>query len=446
MSAKRVMTDYYTKVRWRLGQLDQQLAELDEPLKASTGVAADSRKKIEKAVGEAHLRVATLLNLVEQLEKTALDVVDLQRRLKEETRNLIKPLKRLDGLVSDRERVTDAALNSWLLDLEEVAQLAAGALFPTGAKGLERVNDVLLQKLRPLVAFDFKRLLDKQQRKNSWTDAHARAVESARVEIEKPFLNLNAFLNRLAIEPMTATPVSRAVRTQHAAMRALEERLGALREDKPLRAFRGLLGDVRSIVRDVCEGLLKLEVPIYPTWEQLGAVQPLIDKALYDELSGVQKFALLNITSRMQSIEVDSRNLLDPSFKIKIWVVFSDRIYFRANASLVTEVKKDTSQFASAPAGLHRFNADSRKQKAPSKGGLQFSYAPDPDVPPKARRVSVDADIDLFRRPLSHLFGEVLVNHLTGSKTSQFAVHRLLQDQNVPPVGAFTVLQTSSLV
>ena len=255
MSAKRVMTDYYTKVRWRLGQLDQQLAELDEPLKASTGVAADSRKKIEKAVGEAHLGVATLLNSVEQLEKTALDVVDLQRRLKEETRNLIKPLKRLDGLVSDRERVTDAALNSWLLDLEEVAQLAAGALFPTGAKGLERVNDVLLQKLRPLVAFDFKRLLDKQQRKNSWTDAHARAVESARVEIEKPFLNLNAFLNRLAIEPMTATPVSRAVRTQHAAMRALEERLGALREDKPLRAFRGLLGDVRSIVRDVCRSI-----------------------------------------------------------------------------------------------------------------------------------------------------------------------------------------------
>jgi hypothetical protein len=205
-------------------------------------VAADSRKKIEKAVGEAPLGVATLLNSVEQLKKIAFDVVDLQRRLKEETRNLIKPLNRLDGLVSDRERVTDAALNSWLLDLEEVAQLAAGALFPTGAKGLERVNDVLLQKLRPLVAFDFKRLLDKQQRKNSWTDAHARAVESARVEIEKPFLNLNAFLNRLAIEPMTATTVSRAVRTQHAAMRALEERLGAVARGQTPESIQRFVG------------------------------------------------------------------------------------------------------------------------------------------------------------------------------------------------------------
>jgi hypothetical protein len=56
--------------------------------------------------------------------------------------------------------------------------------------------------------------------------------------------------------------------------------------------------------------------------------------------------------------------------------------------------------------------------------------------------VSVDADIDLYRSPTRHLFGEVLVNHLTGSKTDQFKVWETLASRRVPPIGGFSVVTT----
>jgi hypothetical protein len=43
------------------------------------------------------------------------------------------------------------------------------------------------------------------------------------------------------------------------------------------------------------------------------------------------------------------------------------------------------------------------------------------------------------------LFGEVLVNHLTGNTTDQFAVRRILDDQSVVAIGAFALLRVPSL-
>jgi hypothetical protein len=36
-----------------------------------------------------------------------------------------------------------------------------------------------------------------------------------------------------------------------------------------------------------------------------------------------------------------------------------------------------------------------------------------------------------------HLFGEVLVNHLTGNPTDQYGVRKILDDQAVVPIGGF---------
>ena len=52
----------------------------------------------------------------------------------------------------------------------------------------------------------------------------------------------------------------------------------------------------------------------------------------------------------------------------------------------------------------------------------------------------MDADLDLYRHAIPHLFGEVLVNHLTDSRTSQFAVRNILDAQGIAPIGGFALL------
>jgi hypothetical protein len=54
--------------------------------------------------------------------------------------------------------------------------------------------------------------------------------------------------------------------------------------------------------------------------------------------------------------------------------------------------------------------------------------------------VNVDADVDLFKSPIKHLFGEVLVNHLTGKTTDQFTVRSILDEQGVEAVAGFSIL------
>ena len=53
----------------------------------------------------------------------------------------------------------------------------------------------------------------------------------------------------------------------------------------------------------------------------------------------------------------------------------------------------------------------------------------------------VDADIDLYRLAVPHLFGEVLVNHLTGKTTDQFKARRILDDRPVDAIGSFELLR-----
>jgi hypothetical protein len=115
--------------------------------------------------------------------------------------------------------------------------------------------------------------------------------------------------------------------------------------------------------------------------------------------------------------------------------VFPDRIYLEADRSVIVDVDAD-SAFAPAPAALHRFNEGSYKQTTFRKGNLQLSYASRP-----ADRVAIDADMDLYRSAIPHLFGEVLVNHLTGNSTSQFAVRRILDEQAIEAIGSFELLR-----
>ena len=117
--------------------------------------------------------------------------------------------------------------------------------------------------------------------------------------------------------------------------------------------------------------------------------------------------------------------------------MFPDRIYFEADRSIITTSATDRATFAAAPASLHRFKEGSFKQKTFRKGNLQVSLR---DAA-AAIASSIDADIDLYRHAVPHLFGEVLVNHLTGNTTDQYAVRRILDDQSVKAIGGFQLLQ-----
>jgi hypothetical protein len=155
---------------------------------------------------------------------------------------------------------------------------------------------------------------------------------------------------------------------------------------------------------------------------------------LYDNLGGVQLFALLNILARLQHTKASGRSLLEGR-RLRVTAVFPDRIYGEADRSLIDDLRSDTATFTSAPATLHRFNEGSFKQKTFSKGNLQVCYATRPQ-----NRVAIDADIDLYRSAIPHLFGEVLVNHLTGNTTDQYLVRQILDAQAVAPIGGFQLL------
>jgi hypothetical protein len=152
-------------------------------------------------------------------------------------------------------------------------------------------------------------------------------------------------------------------------------------------------------------------------------------------LSGVQAFALLNILARLQSTNASGRPLLTGR-GVKVTHAFPDRIYFEADRSLIDDIAADGASFAAAPASLHRFKEGSFKQKTFKQGNLQVSYATRP-----GNRVVVDADMDLYRHAVPHLFGEVLVNHLTGNTTDQFKVREILDRQSVAAIGTFELLR-----
>lgn len=437
----RTSEQYYANVRAQMHELDKALGRLARvPL---PGVLdSDEVKKLRRARHKAKAAIEQLLATVGVLEQTPLNVVDLQMRMKQEVRQLVTPLKSVDILTSKAVEHSEP-LKRRLIELEAQAQHAAGALFPSCIRGLSEINDLIWLDLRPKVLGDFKRERQRQKDKKKWSAARQIAVRRASNDVESAFRDLRTFLHTLATTQVDEATLREGVRAHRAAMAAVADQARVLKKDKKFSGFKGILDQLRRIATEARGRLLELDVPLFPTWKDLEALQPLIEKDLYNGLAGAQKFALLNIAARLQSVVLGEVNLLDPVYQTNIWLVFPDRIYMRAKTDLIRTVSEHPNEFNGAPAGLHRFGAGSFKQAAESKGGLQLSFAP--KLEEATRHVNVDADIDLFKRPLSHFFGEVLVNHLTGNTTSQYKVHEILRKRNIATIGGFKVVRTASL-
>ena len=381
-----------------------------------------------RSAAEAITRSLTLI------EQTALDIVDMQVRLQGETARLASALSEL-GEVVDGQHFVRVTFEDALVALDETAQLVAAAVFPSAVQGLREVN-VKLWEFEKLQWKRYTDLLTDVVRRGTLSADEQVRIQSIADGVAHAFSEVNTLLNDLAESRAADADVLRR-RLEQAPARLtgeLEKADRALKQASgKFRAFAPMIKASRKVAEDVAKLLRKLTIPVFPPHDRLGPCCDYVDRPMYENLGGIQLFALLNILARLQDTEASGRPLLDGR-GLRVTAVFPDRIYCEADRALIDDLASDP-EFTPAPATLHRFKEGSFKQTTFTKGNLQVCYATRP-----GNRVAIDADIDLYRSVIPHLFGEVLVNHLTGNTTDQYVVRRILDTQSVEPIGGFQLL------
>jgi hypothetical protein len=388
--------------------------------------------KLNDLCEEGNVAVAALLHSLWLVEKTGLDVVDMESRMKGESGRLADVLKDIGHEVYEQYFVK-RFFRSRLVALDECAQLVAAALYPSAVQGLNKANSKLWEFQRRLIG-RYELDLAELERDGQLTASQKKSIQTGFGKLGARFEDANSFLNELALHRLGEAQFRSRIGEVKQSLKSASSDSQALRKRKAFKEFRGTLKGVAGCAREVAERLHGLRVPLFPKHGELEELTACIDKPLYSRLSGLQLFALLNITARMRQIKVGTpaKHLLSRDFDVRVEKVFPDRIYLDVDASFVKEIS-NSDVFEDAGASLHAFNDGSFKQKTYSEGNLQVSYEK------RGSRCKVDADIDLYRNPLAHLFGEVLVNHLTGGKTDQYRVLNTLSDQQVLPIGGFRV-------
>lgn len=432
------MDDYLRRTRAALDEIDAALTTLSAAVFA-TLAAATVPQAVASRLHETTARLTAASKALRlsfsHIEHTALDVVDLQSRLEGETASMASAL-RLLGETVEHSPVLREGLTASCGRLEEAASALATATFPSAVQGLSAVNRALWDFQGP-VWKAYERKLGEVVGRRTLTPLQVSKIEDTARDVRARFEVVNALIDQLAgaafHDRQTVTAMVADARNN--LRRALSS--ARSRASDVYKPFHGVLGQAESVAERVIRQLDRCRVPLFPQPDALEEAGVFVDRNLYTDLSGVGRFALLNILSCLRTIpgEGDPGHLLSPTFVRRVFAVFPDRIYFEATPSLLTATEALTraGTFAAAPAALHRFRDGSVKQRQHRKGNLQLSYERAGDV------VRVDADIDLYRGPVSHLFGEVLINHLTGSTTDQYAVRKALDARDVPPIGGFDV-------
>lgn len=429
------MPSFVDRVFTTLSQFNGQLSVFVELVNATP---ADPTRLPRRALDDllaitarARAAVDAITRSFVLIEHTSLDVVDMQVRLQGEAARLASALREL-GAAVQRQHFVRVTFGDALVALDEAAQMVAATVFPSVVRGLREVN----VKLWDFEKIQWKRYTDLLttvvQTRKIGPDQEV-AIQRIADDIARAFSVVNTLLNDLAESRPSdaATLRKRIVQAPETLTKEFQKAEGRMRP--AFGMFAPVIKASRKVAEDVADLLRKLVIPIYPPHARLGDCAECITPELYDSLGGVQLFAWLNIFARMQATKASGRPLVKGR-NIRVTHVFPDRVYFEADRSFIIDISNDRA-FESAPASLHRFKEGSFKQTSFPRGNLQLSYASRP-----SDRVMVDADIDLYRLVIPHLFGEVLVNHLTGSTTNQYAVRRILEEQNVPAIGGFGLL------
>ena len=444
------MKEYLDNARKELntlkGDVDNFLSTIDtDPSHLS--VPSPKFKKVKEILGELPGRIGKIENSLSTTEKTAVDITDLQHRLENEADGLASALAKLgDTLEASADKPQSAGETSlWHQAelLEEQAKRVAMALFPNAIEGLADINRALWNFR--IISADYDRVLGQEEAKTKdrlSADQFA-TVRSTAGRLKACFDNINELMNQLTISRQGDRH-----EVQSCVDQAREALKGALKtahelDSDAFKPFRGALEAAEKLAKDINGKVDDVRVPVFPSsGDALAAISGIITEALYNELAGVQRMALLNISSRLKSITFGpgaDDHLLSPGFDLKVFEVFPDRIYFTVEKAFIEKIdgleKKGT--FEKAPASLHKFKDGSYKQRESKKGNLQVSFQGIKDT----ARFNVDADIDLYRSPGRHLFGEVLVNHLSGNTTDQFKVFNILAENKLPAIAGFDVIR-----
>jgi hypothetical protein len=431
------MSTYTDQVLDALTAFDTVLAGFGAMVRTRPSSATVLRKDLDRLTEWANRAGAAASQLrfsSNIIVDTAVDIVDFQVRLQGEAAALASALGGLSSVLEKQIAIRDAFEDA-VVALDEVAQGVAAALFPGAVEGLGDVNVAL---------WDFDRVLWREYttkfrdavREGTLSFDQQSRIQAIANEVHQAFDDVNALLNALAENAIPDGPsITRALAAARAALLRSVDR-AAKKITKPYADFAPFVERAGKIARKVDKRLDKLRIPVFPAHADLAVLHPCISERAYASLGGAQRFALLNIASRLQAISIDGRTLLDPIYDVKITRVFTDRLYLDVDAALIAAIEGAPTQFAKAPAGLHRFREGSFKGRHGREGNLQVSFARQA----VGTRVNVDADIDLYRDPFRHLFGEVLVNHLTGRTTDQFRVQEVLAAQRIMAIGGFTLL------
>jgi len=435
------MPAYSDRAFSALAQFNGRLSTFTELVKATRpdggGLSQKTLGDLTKIASRARAASDAITRSLTLIDITALDVVDMQVRLQGETAKLASALRDL-GKSAESQVAVQKAFGDALVALDEAAQIVAAAIFPSAVQGLREVN-VKLWDFEKLLWKRYTDTLTEAVRKGDIPSDQEEKIQVIADDVAAAFAEVNTLLNDLA----EGRP-SDSARLRHrleeaparltAALKQATDRLEAADSDA-LKAFRPIIKESKHVADDVAGLLRKLTIPVFPPHGGLGPCCEFLDATFYDNLSGVQAFALLNILARMQATKAAGRPLLEGR-RVKVTHVFPDRIYLEADRALIDDLEADPATFTRAPATLHRFKDGSFKQTTFGKGNLQVTFAHRPD-----NRVVIDADMDLYRNAIPHLFGEVLVNNLTGSTTDQFRVRRILDEQSIEPVEGFELLR-----
>jgi len=442
------MREYLARARTALDAFDVSARALGT--EAGRGQAAALVQKSTDTVQGLLAATAAIRRSLLLPEHTAVDIADLQARLESETRQVARLLK---GLGEAAEKATGdskaaaAELTPTLQTLEEEAQRVAAAVFPSAIEGVRDINKALWN-LR-LILRDYGEVFDRAVRGKlpGFTSKQLDAVDAVAKDVAGRFDAVNELINTLVTAPLVgdSREVAATVKSARAELTAAVKRARSKAADA-YKPFHAVLGRTERLASEIAGKFDDLRIPVFPLPGKLDAFAASVEHDFYHALSGVQRFALMNIGARLASIETSAGSgemLSAPRFDIRVFDVFPDRVYFTARVEFLRAVEDLASEgvFRKAPAGLHRFNDGSYKQQGGRRGNLQVSYAAGtPSSSDDLARVTVDADIDLYRGTVAHLFGEVLVNHLTGMKTDQFKVWDTLLANDVTPIGGFDVI------